>query len=83
MSRKEQLYAVIGGCVGAVVTLMMCSFFPQGVQTRVDKFDVLTCTELNVVGADSKPLVILAAGEHGGAVGVTDEYGNVAPLRKR
>ena len=31
MKGKERLYAVIGGCVGAVLTMMVCSFAPLAV----------------------------------------------------
>ena len=32
MRRKEGLYAVIGGCVGAVLTMVVCSFLQLGAQ---------------------------------------------------
>ena len=33
MKAKERLYAVVGGCVGAVLTMVVCSFFPLGLQS--------------------------------------------------
>ena len=35
MNKKERWYAVIGGCVGAVLTLVVCSFSPLGAQNDV------------------------------------------------
>ena len=34
MYTKERFYAVIGGCVGAVLTLVVCSFSPLGAQNQ-------------------------------------------------
>ena len=34
MNTKERFYAVIGGCVGAVLTLVVCSFSPLGAQNQ-------------------------------------------------
>ena len=51
---KERLYAAIGGCVGAVLTLVVCSFSPLGAQSQSDvNFGKITCTELVV--ADKIP----------------------------
>ena len=53
MKAKEQWYAVIGGCVGAVLTLVVCSFSPLGAQSQSDgNFGRITCTELEVVSPD-------------------------------
>ena len=49
MNTKERLYAVIGGCVGAVLTMVVCSFFPLGVQSQSDRFGEITCTGLKVM----------------------------------
>ena len=48
MNRKEVLYAVIGGCVGAVLTMVMCSFSPVGAQQ--------VAPQLSVVGVISPKL---------------------------
>ena len=52
MNRKERLYAVIGGCVGAVLTMLFCSFLPLGAQSRGDNFGDITCTGLSVMQPD-------------------------------
>ena len=41
--------------VGAVLTLVVCSFFPLGAQSQSDaNFDEITCTGLNVVDSSGK-----------------------------
>ena len=59
MNTKERLYAVIGGCVGAVLTMVVCSFFPLGVQSQADSFGEITCTRLRVVDSDGREIVTL------------------------
>ena len=50
MKRKEALYAVIGGCVGAVLTMVVCSVVPIGAQSQSDAiFGKITCREMEVV----------------------------------
>lgn len=51
MRRKESLYAVIGGVVGAVLTIAVCSVMPLGAQNGDATFGKITCTELKVVDA--------------------------------
>ena len=52
MCKKEQWYAVIGGCVGAVVTMAVCSVMPIGAQSGEDAiFRKITCEELEVVSS--------------------------------
>ena len=76
MKRKEALYAVIGGIVGAIVTLAVCSFAPLGAQSGEDgNFDVVTCQELRVVDSEGKHNVFINSEEHGGSVGVYGERG--------
>ena len=53
MNAKESLYAVIGGCVGAVLTMVVCSFSPLAAQSRSDDFGKITCTGLTVVHPES------------------------------
>ena len=50
MRRKEVLFAVIGGVVGAVLTLAAGSFSPIGAQNEVGnaEFDTITCRALKV-----------------------------------
>lgn len=72
MNAKERLYAVIGGCVGAVLTMVVCSFFPLGAQSQGDSFGDITCTGLTVVNADGAPMVKLSSTFAGGVVEVYD-----------
>ena len=44
MNRKGSLYAVIGGCVGAVLTLAVCSVMPIGAQNGDATFGEIICT---------------------------------------
>ena len=49
MKTKEAWYAVIGGCVGAVLTMLAGSFLPLGAQSLSDvSFGKITCTQLKV-----------------------------------
>ena len=76
MKVKERLYAVIGGIVGSLVTLAVCSFAPLGAQSEEDvNFDVVTCRELRVVDSKGKHHVSIVIEEHGGSVGVYGETG--------
>ena len=74
MTRKEALFAVIGGVVGAVLVMAAGSFAPLGAQNdrREAEFGKITCTELEVVHAHRprNPGVRIIVDEHGGAVGV-------------
>ena len=58
MKAKERLYAVIGGCVGAALTLVVCTFFPTGAQTQEDSFGEITCTGLKVIDPKNGTAVI-------------------------
>ena len=54
MKTKERLYAVIGGMVGAVLTMVVCSLSPLGAQSQSEgHFDEITCRKLRVVNEDS------------------------------
>ena len=56
MKTKEGLYAIIGGCVGAVLTMVVCSFSPRGAQSQSDgNFGRITCTDLKVMRSDGTP----------------------------
>ena len=67
MKRKETWYAVVGGCVGAVLTIVVCSFPLLGAQSQSDSnFGKITCTGLEVVNADGKTVVDMVAGRDGG-----------------
>ena len=51
MHKKEAWYAVIGGCVGTVLTMVVCSFSPLGAQSQSDgHFNEITCQRLRLVG---------------------------------
>ena len=49
MNRKAGFYAVIGGMVGAVLTMAVCSVMPIGAQNGNATFGEITCTGLKVV----------------------------------
>ena len=78
MKRKEALYAVIGGFVGAVVTMVVCSFSPLGAQSKSDaNFGKITCTEIEVVRTDGTLGLLMFVDEHGGSAAVFDKDGKV------
>ena len=69
MKTREAWYAVVGGCVGAVLTMAVCSILPLGVQSQLDgSFGEIVCTGLKVVSPDGIGRVILghySAGYYG------------------
>ena len=76
MKRKEALYAVVGGCVGAVLTMVVCSFHPLGAQSQSDSnFGKITCTELDVLNAEGEVVVHIGVLENGGVVSVNGNDG--------
>ena len=77
MRRKECLYAVIGGIVGAVLTMAMGSVLPIGAQNADGTFGEITCTKLNVVDAEGKIGVLLETVLNGGRVSVGGVGGGV------
>ena len=75
MKRREVLFAVIGGVVGAVLTMTVCTFLPLGAQGQSDtKFGKITCTELEVV-SNGRSRVAIGASEDGGYVIVANRAG--------
>ena len=72
MNGKERLYAIIGGCVGAILTLVVCSFLPVGAQSQVDSFGDITCTGLKVVNANGEELIKLVDSDGGGSISIYD-----------
>ena len=81
MRRKESLYAIIGGIVGAVLTIAVCSVLPIGAQSQSDRvFGEITCTGLKVVDAERKTTVLLQSGAFGGIVLVYGEGNTVAEM---
>ena len=78
MSNGKWLYAVLGGCVGAILTLVMCSFTPLGTQAQSDgEFAKITCTELEVVSVDGTRVVQLLGDQDGGIIAVLGKDGKV------
>ena len=64
MQRKEAFYVVLGGCVGAVLTMMVCSFLPLGAQNQSDGFfGEIICTGLKVVDTDGSERIVLGTHE--------------------
>ena len=70
MRKKEALIAVIGGVVGTVLTMAVCSVMPLGAQNGDATFGTITCTELAVRDAEGNRGVWLTSHEHGGVVAV-------------
>ena len=80
MRRKEVLFAaVIGGVVGAVLTMAAGSFSPLGAQNEVRdaEFRKITCTGLRVEGADGARAVTLGAVGNGGSFFVFGKDGEI------
>lgn len=74
MNTKCGLYAVIGGVVGAILTMAVCSVMPIGAQNGDATFGEITCSRLNVVDDGGKLRVGLNAdSEHGGALAVSGQ----------
>ena len=60
MNTKAGLYAVIGGVVGAVLTMAVGLFLPQAAQSQSDAvFGKITCRELEVVDSDTGNVKVL------------------------
>lgn len=72
MNTKGSLYAVIGGVVGAVLTLAVCSVMPIGAQNGDVTFGEITCTGLRVVDAVELSKIQLAYDENGGRIVVSN-----------
>lgn len=66
MSTKERMYAVIGGCVGAVLTMFVGAFLPVGAQSESENFGKITCSELRVVNAAGQTRALINYDEYGG-----------------
>lgn len=68
MNRKEHLYAIIGGCVGTILTLVVCSFLPVGAQSGGSNFGKITCTGLEVISLEGRTVVEMGSGKTGGFI---------------
>ena len=77
MKREETWCAVIGGCVGAVLTLVVCSFSPLGTENEAAdaEFGVITCQEIRVISSDGKIGAAMGIIEDGGIVSVNGNGG--------
>ena len=75
MKKKEAWYAVIGGIVGAVLTMAAAQFAPH--------VGRITCTDLEVVDSKGNPRVRLSADEYGGRVHVLGDGVSAAMLTQR
>ena len=78
MKVKEHLYAVIGGCVGAVLTMVAGSFSPLGAhnEARDAEFGTITCQEIRVLdpSASFRRGVFMGTNEYGGYVELYGDY---------
>ena len=70
MNTKGSLYAVIGGVVGAVLTLAVCSVMPIGAQSGDATFGEITCTGLRVIDAVGRAKTQLYYDKDGGRIAV-------------
>ena len=76
MRRKEALFAVIGGSVGAVLVMVVGSFSPLGAQSVSDgNFGKITCTRLEVVRPDGIQAALIFVDEDGGGARKRDREG--------
>ena len=79
MRRKEVLYAVIGGVVGAVLVMAAGLFSPLGAQNEVAdaEFGEITCRRIRVVGSSSDNtdlfpgMILLNSGDGGTSASIS------------
>ena len=77
MHRKETLYAVIGGIVGALVMMALGFGVSLGAQSGGDaNFGKITCTELEVLYSNEQCRVRIVGEEHGGEIEICGRSGN-------
>lgn len=79
MKRKEVLYAVIGGCFGALIAMLVGLFIPVGVvaqsQPTDAAFHTIQCKGIEVVDEDGETRVRIRSGPFGGLVTVRGKEG--------
>ena len=75
MLRREALFAVVGGVVGAVLVMAAGSFSPLGAQNESVNLREITCTGLRVVDEDGAIVGLMSGDEHGGRVSVYGKDG--------
>ena len=68
MNRKAGFYAVIGGVVGAVLAMAVCSGLPLGAQSQKANFGAIACTELRVLDAAGRTRTLVGQDSNGGYV---------------
>ena len=68
MRRKESLYAVIGGVVGAVLAMAAGHVVPIGAQNGDATFGAITCTELRVLDVAGRTGTLVGHDDNGGYV---------------
>ncbi len=77
MRRKELLFAVIGGIVGALVMMALGFGVSLSAQSGGDaNFGKITCTELEVLYSNGLRRVRIAGDEHGGEIEICGRSGN-------
>ena len=74
MKRREVLFAVIGGVVGAVLVMAAGAIAPE---VKDAKFREVACRALKVVDAAGESVVSMSAAPLGGVVLVGDKNGNL------
>ena len=62
MNTKEQLYAVIGGGVGAILTMVVCSFSPLGAQSKAENLGDIVCENIRCSGISVNGSMMLRGG---------------------
>ncbi len=79
MKSKEVLYAVIGGCFGAFITMLVGLFIPVGVVAQSQPtdavFHTIQCKGIEVVDENGETLVRIRSGLFGGIVTVRGKEG--------
>ena len=80
MNTKAGLYAVIGGIVGSVLTMAVCSVMPIGAQNGDATFGKITCAGLKVVDTEGMVRVTFFSDEHGGRATLMGKTGGVVAL---
>ena len=77
MRRKEALFGVFCGVVGAVLTMMVCSLLPLRAQSQAGIFGEIICTGLKVMTSEGREIVTLGADDDGGLIWVHGKQGSV------
>ena len=76
MKRREVLFAVIGGVVGAVLVMAAGSIAPRGAQNELKdaKFGEIICSTLQVKGEEGLPGVFITVDSRGGHISVGGKH---------